>query len=175
MFNSMQRRAFIALLGSSAVALPLVAKAQQSRKPVIGFLSALAPATVIGPLAAFQQSLEDAGYVAGKTATIEYRWAEGQYQRLPELAADLVRRQANVIVAMGGDGPALAAKAASPTTPIVFLVGANPVASGLVASLSRPGGNATGINLLIVEIESKRIELLRQLVPTPMIRMRKRR
>jgi len=164
-FDQLQRRAFVALLGGSAVAWPLAGRAQQPGKPVIGFLSSLSPGVVARPLAAFRQTLREAGYEEGKAITVEYRWAEGHYDRLPGLAVDLVRQQAAVIVAIGGDSPALAVKAATATIPIVFVVGRDPVRLGLVASLNRPAGNATGVNILITEIESKRVELLRQLVP----------
>jgi len=133
--------------------------------PVVGLLGSLSPAAVARPLAALRQSLKEIGYEEGKTLVIEYRWAEGRYGRLPDLAADLAQRQVAVIVTVGGDPPALAAKAATSTIPIVFMVGRNPVKFGLVASLNRPEGNATGVNLFITETEAKRIELLRELVP----------
>jgi len=161
----MRRREFITIIGAAAV-WPLTARAQQQAMPLIGFLGSLSPAAVAGPLTAFRQALKEIGYEEGKTVAIEYRWAEGRYERLPELAADLVRRQAAAIVTVGGDPPALAAKAATSTIPIVFMVGRNPVKFGLVTSLNRPGGNATGVNLFIGETEAKRIDLLRQLVPT---------
>jgi ABC-type uncharacterized transport system substrate-binding protein len=137
----------------------------QQPKPVIGVLSSQSPATVARPLAAFHHGLGELGYDDGKTVVIEYRWAEGQYDRLPVLAADLVHREVAVVVTLGGDPPALAAKAATSTIPIVFIVGSNPVQFGLVSSLNRPGGNATGVNLFLAEIESKRIGLLHELVP----------
>jgi putative ABC transport system substrate-binding protein len=134
--------------------------------PAVGFLSSLSAAALAGPVAAFRDGLQSAGYTEGKNVEIEFRWADGHYDRLPALAADLVTRQVAVIVTVGGDPPAFAAKAASTMIPIVFMVGRDPVELGLVRSLNRPGGNATGINLLLTEMESKRIELIRQLVPT---------
>lgn len=161
----MRRRQFIAGIGSTTVVWPLAVRAQRGAMPIVGFLSPLTPAETGRPLAAFREALADAGYVDGKNVAIEYRWGEGRYEQLPALAADLVQRRVAVIVTVGGDPSAFAAKAASITTPIVFLVGRDPVDSGLVTSLSRPGGNATGVNLFINEIGSKRIDLLRKLVP----------
>jgi ABC-type uncharacterized transport system substrate-binding protein len=132
----------------------------------VGFLSSLSAAALAGPVAAFRDGLQSAGYTEGKNVEIEFRWADGRYERLPALAADLATRQVAVMVTVGGDPPAFAAKAASTTIPIVFMVGRDPVELGLVRSLNRPGGNATGINLLITEMESKRIELIQQLAPT---------
>lgn len=126
----------------------------------------MSAASLTGQVAAFKKGLQSVGYTEGKNVEIEFRWAEGHYDRLPALATDLVRRQVAVIVTIGGGPPAFAAKAASTTIPIVFMVGRDPVEMGLVKSLNRPGGNATGINLLIVEMKSKRIELIRQLAPT---------
>jgi ABC-type uncharacterized transport system substrate-binding protein len=160
-----RRRDFIKVIVGSAAVWPVTMRAQQTTMPVVGLLGSLSPAAVARPLAALRQRLKDIGYEEGKTLIIEYRWAEGHYGRLPDLAADLVRRQVAVIVTVGGDPPALAAKAATSTIPIVFMVGRNPVKFGLVASLSRPEGNATGVNLFITETEAKRIELLRELVP----------
>jgi putative tryptophan/tyrosine transport system substrate-binding protein len=162
----MRRREFITLVGGAVVGWPLAVRAQQPGMPVVGLLGSLSPAAVAQPLAALRQSLKDIGYEEGKTLVIEYRWAEGRYGRLPDLAADLARRRVAVIVTVGGDPPALAAKAATSTIPIVFMVGRNPVKFGLVVSLNRPEGNATGVNLFITETEAKRIELLRELVPT---------
>jgi putative ABC transport system substrate-binding protein len=133
--------------------------------PAVGFLSSLSASALAGPVAAFRDGLQSAGYAEGKNVEIEFRWADGHYDRLPALAADLVTRQVAVIVTVGGDPPAFAAKTASIRIPIVFMVGRDPVELGLVTSLNRPGGNATGINLLISELESKRIELIRQLAP----------
>jgi putative tryptophan/tyrosine transport system substrate-binding protein len=161
----MRRREFIVAVGS-AVTCPLVAHAQQAALPVVGFLSSLSSAALTGPVAAFRQGLESLGYEEGKNVAIEFRWAEGHYDQLPALAAELVQRRASVIVAIGGDQSAFAAKAASTTVPLVFMVGEDPAKSGLVTSLSRPGGNATGVNLLIVETDSKRVDLLRELAPS---------
>jgi putative tryptophan/tyrosine transport system substrate-binding protein len=160
----MRRREFIAAVGS-AVTLPLVAHAQQPSLPVVGFLSSLSSAALTGPVAAFRQGLASLGYEEGKNVAIEFRWSEGHYDQLPALAAELVQKCAAVVVTVGGDPPAFAAKAASTTIPLVFMVGQDPVKLGLVTSLSRPGGNATGINLLITETESKRVDLLKQLAP----------
>jgi putative tryptophan/tyrosine transport system substrate-binding protein len=161
----MKRREFITLLGGAAT-WPLAARAQQPAMPVIGFLD---PRSLHYTLAdqqrAFRQGLKDAGYVEGENVVIEYRWAEGQIDRLPALAAELVRRRVAVITTGGGPAAALAAKAATTTIPIVFVVGEDPVKLGLVASLARPGGNLTGINLVIGELTAKRLGLLRELVP----------
>jgi putative ABC transport system substrate-binding protein len=140
--------------------------AEQAAIPAVGFLSSLSAAALTGPVAAFRDGLQSAGYTEGKNVEIEFRWADGHYDQLPALAADLVARQVAVIVTIGGDPPAFAAKTASTTIPIVFMVGRDPVELGLVRSLNQPGGNATGINLLISEMESKRLELIRQLAPT---------
>jgi putative tryptophan/tyrosine transport system substrate-binding protein len=161
----MRRREFIVAVGS-AVTCPLIAHAQQPALPVVGFLSSLSSAALTGPVAAFRQGLESLGYEEGKNVAIEFRWAEGHYDQLPALATELVQKRASVIVAIGGDQSAFAAKAASTTVPLVFMVGEDPAKSGLVTSLSRPGGNATGVNLLIVETESKRVDLLRELAPS---------
>jgi putative ABC transport system substrate-binding protein len=160
----MRRRDFISLL-SSAAAWPLAARAQQPAIPVIGFLDIRSPDTLMEDrLRAFRQGLKDTGYVERENVAIEYRWAENQVDRLPALTAELVRGKAAVIVAIS-PAAALAAKAATTTTPIVFLINDDPVRLGLVASLSRPGGNLTGINILTAELAAKRLELLRELVP----------
>ena len=164
----MRRRDFITLLGGATLLLAAKARralAQQAAMPVVGYLSSGSPAAFAPMVAALHRGLNEAGVVEGKDFVIEYQWAEGQYDRLPTLAADFVRRQVAMIVATGGSDPALAAKAATATIPIVFTGGLDPVGLGLVASLARPGGNATGTINIAIDLNAKRLGMLRELVP----------
>jgi ABC-type uncharacterized transport system substrate-binding protein len=160
----MKRREFIALLGGAA-AWPLAAQAQQPTMPVIGFMSGRSPEDSMHLVAAFRQGLSEAGFVEGQNIAIEYRWGLGQYDRMPALAADLVNRRVAVLVGVGGDISAVAAKKATSTIPIVFGTGSDPIKAGMVASLSRPGGNATGYSLLTNQMEPKRLSMLHDLMP----------
>jgi len=161
----MRRREFITLIGGATAARPLAARAQQPSMPVIGFLNSASADAYKKFLESFRRGLGEVGFVEGQNVGIEFRWAEGQYDRLPELATDFVRRRVAVIVATGGPASGQAAKAATTTIPIVFISGADPVQEGLVESLNRPGGNATGVNPLLPAMEGKRLGLLREVVP----------
>jgi putative ABC transport system substrate-binding protein len=162
----MQRREFITALGGAAAMWPFAASAQQPVVPKIGYMSSRSLADSSLLVAAFRKGLSEAGYVEGQNLAVEYRWAEGQYDRLPALAADLVQRGVSVLVATGGEPSALAAKGATSSIPFVFITGGDPVKIGLVESINRPGGNATGVSLLSTNAESKRLGLLHELVPS---------
>lgn len=161
----MRRREFISLIGGTVASLPGLARAQPVALPVIGFLGSETPALWGDRVTAFRQGLADAGFVEGKNVAIEFRWAEGHNDRLPALAAELVQRQVNVLVALGGTASVLAAKAATTTIPVVFRMATDPVEMGLVASLSRPGGNVTGVTTMGAELGSKQLEILHEVAP----------
>jgi putative ABC transport system substrate-binding protein len=161
----MRRRAFIEGIAALATAWPLSARAQQSTMPIVGFVSGRSADASVRAAAAFRDGLNEAGYAEGKNVTVEYYWVEGQYDRLPAVFADLVRRRVAVIAVPGSTPAALAAKAATTTIPIVFGVGEDPVRLGLVANLARPGGNATGVNFFVAEVITKRLRLLHDMVP----------
>ena len=162
---TIRRREFIAVLGAAAVARPFAASAQQATKPVIGFLHVGSPQPYAPMMAAFLQGLSEAGFVEARNVMIEYRWAENQADRLPAMAADLVRRGVDVIAPAGGPASVRAAKTATTTIPIVFSLGSDPVKMGFVDSLNRPGGNVTGVTFLANELEAKQLDLLSELVP----------
>jgi putative tryptophan/tyrosine transport system substrate-binding protein len=162
--GAMRRREFVTLLGGTAAARPVMAYAQQTATPVIGFLSSLAPSDLIFVMPAFHEGLNGAGFIEGRNVSIEYRWAEGDYHRLPALSADLVRQNVTVIAAISGTPAALAAKAATTNIPIVFAIGGDPITPGLVSSLGHPSGNITGVSFYNTALVTKRLELARELV-----------
>jgi putative tryptophan/tyrosine transport system substrate-binding protein len=163
--HPLKRRAFIALIGGAAASWPLSTCAQQRAKPTIGFLGSESQSLWTNRLSAFRQGLAETGYAEGQNLTIEFRWAQGRNDRLPALAADLVRHQVTMIVTPGSSPAALAAKTATSTIPIVFTIGTDPVATGLVRSLARPEGNVTGVTVLAEELGPKKLELLHELLP----------
>src|SRR5437016_2666271 len=160
-FDQLKRRNFLTLLGCSAAAWPLAARAQQAALPVVGFLSSSSPRPYARMVAAFRHGLEEVGYVEGQNVAIEFRWAKNDLNRLPMLAADLIR-QAAVVATSGGYAPTHAAKGATAAIPIVFVSAGDPVAAGLVASINRPAGNITGVNFFTRELGAKRLEVLRE-------------